>query len=140
MLNRLQTSLNMPGFSITLLLLPSLHDADAPDANLLLRLLDDPTSAPGWAWSSGAPAADLASHQAPKQTGTAAAAAKTIALRADDPVAFDSAIKRACAAVNNEEAEITHMDTIAGDGDCGLTLQTGANGEHHALPTLPGFI
>jgi dihydroxyacetone kinase len=121
----------MPGFSITLLLLPSASEAEAPTSDLLLRLFDAPTSAPGWKWSSNAPAMDPASRQAPKRTATATTA-KVAPLRAANPAAFDEAVKRACTAVDKEEAEITRMDTIAGDGDCGLTLQTGVNGEQGA--------
>ncbi|KIP08807.1 hypothetical protein PHLGIDRAFT_116937, partial [Phlebiopsis gigantea 11061_1 CR5-6] len=48
------TSLNMPGFSLTLLLLPAAADANAPDAQLLLALLDEPAAVPGWKWTVGA--------------------------------------------------------------------------------------
>ena len=50
-------------------------------------------------------------------------------LKAADPKGFIDAIHRACKALNDEEPEITRMDNIAGDGDCGLTLRDGANGE-----------
>lgn len=50
-------------------------------------------------------------------------------LRAADPGAFDAAIERVCRALNAAEPEITRMDSIAGDGDCGLTLQAGATGD-----------
>lgn len=53
------TSLSMPGFSITLLLLP--REAEAPtayqsktsfDKDLFLELFDAPTDAPGWHYSA----------------------------------------------------------------------------------------
>ena len=47
-------------------------------------------------------------------------------LRAADPAAFDAAVARACRALADAEPEITRMDNIAGDGDCGLTLKSGA--------------
>lgn len=50
---------------------------------------------------------------------------KTV-LKAQDPFAFVSAVERACNAIVQAEPEITRMDTIAGDGDCGLTLKSGA--------------
>jgi hypothetical protein len=43
-----QTSLNMPGFSLTLLLLPRDHEKFT--AKQILECLDGPTSAPGWPW------------------------------------------------------------------------------------------
>lgn len=56
------TSLNLPGFSLTLLLLPrepvplppaaaSSSSAFAVDSNLLLELFDASTDAPAWKWS-----------------------------------------------------------------------------------------
>lgn len=114
----------MPGFSLTLLLLPGASDANAPDTSLLLSLLDEPAAVPGWKWTvGGAPAAHIITPPA------AAAAAKgetSNALRAADGEAFRAAIQRACAGLVKEEPEITRMDNIAGDGDCGLTLKSGA--------------
>ena len=46
------TSLNMPGFSLSLVLLPTEkqkeHERITIDADMLLELLDAPTSVPGW--------------------------------------------------------------------------------------------
>ncbi|TFY80783.1 hypothetical protein EWM64_g3223 [Hericium alpestre] len=134
------TSLNMPGFSITLLLLPS-KSVPGPPADLLLRLIDAPTAAPGWKWSSGAPPALVAAVQgdpAPAAKATAPVhAAHTIKLRAQDPSAFNAAVERACRAIDQAEPEITHMDNIAGDGDCGLTLQSGAHGTPYPRVSAP---
>jgi dihydroxyacetone kinase len=61
----LMTSLNMPGFSISLVLLP--REPTAPslgsdlriDKDLLLDLLDAPADAPGWKWTASTrPSAD----------------------------------------------------------------------------------
>jgi dihydroxyacetone kinase len=46
------TSLNMPGFSLTLLLLPS-GSGEPYSSKQILELLDAPANAPGWAWTSG---------------------------------------------------------------------------------------
>lgn len=123
------TSLNMPGYSITVLLLPDSSEKNAPSASLLLELLDDKPNVPGWKWS--APSKPLAPSAQIKQTsgtGSAAAVAETIRLRAEDPQAFIASVKRACEALIEAEPELTRMDSIAGDGDCGLTLKDGANG------------
>ena len=116
----------MPGFSLTLLLLPSSSSDLAPPSDAILRLLDASTSAPGWKWTSGAapstpsaPPADLPSERAADQGQR---------VRAQDVNGFDRSVERACTALDKAEPEITKMDTISGDGDCGLTLQTGANG------------
>jgi triose/dihydroxyacetone kinase / FAD-AMP lyase (cyclizing) len=41
---------------------------------------------------------------------------------------FASAISRAATALIAAEPEITHQDTLAGDGDAGLTLKAGGEG------------
>jgi len=45
-----------------------------------------------------------------------------------DSDSFIGRIKRAAAVLIAAEAEITRQDVIAGDGDAGLTLQSGAKG------------
>lgn len=116
-----KTSLNMPGFSITLLLLPE----EQQTSDLLLSLLDEPAETPGWKWSSRTPPAGLVissnTHSAVSVTNNSMPPIGT-----SDPSAFVLAIERACSAIIQAEPEITRMDTIAGDGDCGLTLKGGA--------------
>ncbi|TFK83140.1 dihydroxyacetone kinase 1 [Polyporus arcularius HHB13444] len=121
------TSLNMPGFSITTLLLPNGAEAGAPDSSLLLSLLDEPTNVPGWKWSSNVPppAADQIASGIQK-TVSATSEEAIIVLRSEDPQAFNAAVERACKAIADAEPEITRFDNIAGDGDCGLTLKAGA--------------
>ncbi|EKM50436.1 uncharacterized protein PHACADRAFT_263729 [Phanerochaete carnosa HHB-10118-sp] len=118
------TSLNMPGFSLTLLLLPGPSDSNAPDAAKLLSLLDEPAAVPGWKWTVGTvPAESIITPQAAATTATLDNAAR---IKAADPKAFIDAIQRATDALIQEEPELTRMDSIAGDGDCGLTLKAGA--------------
>ncbi|KAF9785088.1 dihydroxyacetone kinase [Thelephora terrestris] len=115
------TSLNMPGFSITLLLLPE----EQHTRDLVLSLLDEPTETPGWKWTSRVPPTSLKSSPKISRTDSAPEKSK-VPLKAQDPFAFISAVERACNAIIQAEPEITRMDTIAGDGDCGLTLKGGA--------------
>ena len=118
----------MPGFSVTLLQLPDGSDPSAPSADLILSLLDERPDVPGWKWASTIP--PVASGEQIKQSeGTRPAGVpQAIKLRAEDPKAFDEAVKRGCDAIIAAEPEITRMDNIAGDGDCGLTLKDGATG------------
>lgn len=118
----------MPGFSITLLLLPGTESDNVISTDLILSLLDDPTNAPGWKWSS------KTEPKAITETASLASADTTplssqSSLRAPDVRFFEIAIKRACNALLLAEGEITDMDKIAGDGDCGLTLSAGASGQ-----------
>ncbi|TFK39853.1 Dak1 domain-containing protein [Crucibulum laeve] len=121
------TSLNMPGFSITLLRLPTQKDTSAPSASLLLSLLDDTPKTPAWKWSSNATPLPKSEQIVPAQK-QADAALRTIGLKSADPKAFIENIKHAANGLIAAEPEITRMDSIAGDGDCGLTLKAGAEG------------
>ncbi|KII87471.1 hypothetical protein PLICRDRAFT_177215 [Plicaturopsis crispa FD-325 SS-3] len=119
------TSLNMPGFSITLLLLPPVSSPSKPSPSLILSLLDEPTSTPGWKWSSPSVPAEF--NAKPLQATGPAKTKEGEELGAPDPEAFTAAIVRAARALIGAEPEITRMDSIAGDGDCGLTLKSGAS-------------
>ena len=130
-LNELQTSLNMPGFSLTLLLLPHSTDNNAPDSAKVLSLLDAPANAPGWKWSSSQSPSFVVGATATTAPSGGSVQSEGGKLKASDPTAFIDAVKAACKALIDEEPEITRMDNIAGDGDCGLTLKDGANGMHH---------
>ncbi|KAG6900324.1 hypothetical protein C0993_012521 [Termitomyces sp. T159_Od127] len=119
-----ETSLNMPGFSITLLLLPSKENTSTPAQPLILSLLDDRPNAPGWKWSSRArPLSQI--HHAPDESQAEQITSGSL-LKVADTKFFETSVKHACEALISAEPEITRMDTIAGDGDCGLTLKAGA--------------
>lgn len=123
----------MPGFSITLLLLPNGSEHSSPSAEHILDLLDADTTAPGWRWSSKSPPSARESVQSPATAKGSEGSRKVIS--SSDDKAFTEAITRACKNLIAAEPEITRMDTIAGDGDCGLTLKSGASGAH-VLPFL----
>ncbi|KAJ7731224.1 dihydroxyacetone kinase [Mycena metata] len=129
------TSLNMPGFSISLVLLPRASDesAGAPKASKLLSLLDARAQTPGWKWTAAGPPVTPTPLAPAASASSATTKGKASGISAPQPAAFLEAIKRACAAVVAAEPEITRMDTIAGDGDCGLTLKAGAQGVEKAI-------
>lgn len=118
----------MPGFSITLLLLPEEQNT----RDLVLSLVDEPAETPGWKWSSRVPPACL---KLPSDISreTSASNKPGVLFKARDPSAFISTVERACNAIIQAEPEITRMDTIAGDGDCGLTLKGGATAVLQAI-------
>lgn len=112
----------MPGFSVTLLRLPTEKEESAPPATLILSLLDEKPDVPGWKWSSGCSPLPLPTQiSAPyKQEADTAPFAK---LKSLDSNVFLENIKRAACGLIAAEPDITRMDSIAGDGDCGLTLK-----------------
>ncbi|KAJ2930839.1 hypothetical protein H1R20_g6263, partial [Candolleomyces eurysporus] len=121
------TSLNMPGFSLTLLRLPSEGDASGFSASEILGLLDDKPKVPGWKWT---PCSEplLQDEQLVEGKSVSVAHDNVLQLKAKDPNSFVSAIRNASNQLIAAEPEITRMDTIAGDGDAGLTLKAGAQG------------
>ena len=50
-----------------------------------------------------------------------------------DPSLFERTIRSACESAIKHEPEITAADTIAGDGDCGITIANGAKGDYTVL-------
>lgn len=113
------TALEMPGCSLTVL---AVDDA-------LLSLLDAPTQAPAWPASgripgtrTAAPApAGVAETPAPVPAGPLAEALRRVALGAADTIIA-------------AEPELTDLDSQAGDGDLGASMERGAQ----ALRALPG--
>lgn len=120
----LQTSLSMPGFSVTLLLLPAPDEGNTPDLNLVLSLLDEKPQVPGWKWGSGESPVPYSKQDIDTPSGQDEGARGDIRhIAVPNPQAFVENIKRAAHAIIKAEPEITKMDSIAGDGDCGLTLK-----------------
>ncbi|CAD6564756.1 MAG: Dihydroxyacetone kinase 2 [Tremellales sp. Tagirdzhanova-0007] len=125
------TSLNMPGFSLTLLLLPS-GPNEPYSSKQILELLDAPANAPGWSWTSGAEPQSMSSQAARE---VAPAKRTELDMAPADSKAFLAAITRACKALIEAEQELTEQDRIAGDGDAGLTLEAGAKAVLKAINT-----
>jgi len=105
--------------------LPTKDEVGAPLASDILLLLDEKPDVPGWKWSSGSPALSQSQQVfSGNQVATTTPGLEKIAV--PQAVEFVEHIKRAAHALINAEPEITRMDSIAGDGDCGLTLKAGA--------------
>jgi dihydroxyacetone kinase len=120
---RYMTSINLPGFSLTLLLLPR-EDDNRVSASDIVSLLDAPTDAPGWIPIFEPRSVDALTIQDEHE-------GKTLVKNSGSPVSYDytsfeRALDAACRRVIEAEPEITRFDTIAGDGDCGTCLKAGA--------------
>ncbi|CEP17010.1 hypothetical protein [Parasitella parasitica] len=122
------TSLNMPGFSISLLIVD--HDRD------VLGLLDQQVHVSGWPL--------IAAHHFSKAIhGENSAAVKSPDLVIEahhgqvlNPRVLENAIRGAINSVVAAEPRITEYDTILGDGDCGQTLKTAALAIQGAIPSF----
>jgi dihydroxyacetone kinase len=118
------TSLNGQGFSITLLNVVN-TDIGGPS---MIELLDAPSEVTGWS----APIQKISWEEknTATRTDTTGASQKVepTGLKMDPKHAtlvLTNALERVIAA----EPEVTKYDTIVGDGDCGIGLKRGAEGE-----------
>eukprot|EP00594_Rhizosolenia_setigera_P011745 CAMPEP_0178964306 /NCGR_PEP_ID=MMETSP0789-20121207/15593_1 /TAXON_ID=3005 /ORGANISM="Rhizosolenia setigera, Strain CCMP 1694" /LENGTH=590 /DNA_ID=CAMNT_0020649045 /DNA_START=51 /DNA_END=1823 /DNA_ORIENTATION=+ len=121
------TSFDMQGASVSVL---CLDDKDENGMNLS-SYLDCPTTAPAFE------VADVSSIETrpsltvlPETTAPAVASAEEgsypdVAVESFSTLATE-AITRACNALIDAEPDLTKWDTIAGDGDCGITMKRGA--------------
>ena len=123
----------MPGFSITLLLLPRPDEAAPYDAKQILCFLDDVPDAPGWKWARSVPPDEVTFVSPPPSSNIAASGQLDRVFGTHNREGYLEAIRRACEAVSKAEPELTRMDRIAGDGDCGLTLMSGATSKRLGL-------
>ncbi|KJZ75030.1 hypothetical protein HIM_05516 [Hirsutella minnesotensis 3608] len=117
------TSLNGPGFSVSLL---NVVDTGIQGAPGMLELLDAPSEVTGWSAPISAAAWDSPSTATREDDAVAAQAVQPSDLKIEDVAGAQSALKRALENVVAAEPEITRYDTAVGDGDCGIGLKRGA--------------
>ncbi|WP_419899375.1 dihydroxyacetone kinase family protein [Roseomonas sp. USHLN139] len=110
------TAIEMPGMSLSVMALDEAR----------LAFLDAPASAPAWSGDGRIPEAP-AIIPAPVVAGEAAAAPGPLA------PAMRRLVLAVCAALEQAEQELTALDSAAGDGDLGISMQRGAA----ALRALP---
>ncbi|KAF5724057.1 dihydroxyacetone kinase [Fusarium mundagurra] len=115
------TSLNGLGFSISLLNVVS-PDFEAPS---MVELLDAPSEVVGW--SAPVQASTWEAKNTNTRTGRVGVTGdiKSSGLKTD-PSTAQAVLKKGLQKVIEAEPEVTHYDTIVGDGDCGIGLKRGA--------------
>lgn len=146
------TSLNAPGFSISLLDAAGIRNSlSTNQAELteidLYDLLDASTDATAWIgarqWQYASSIKDQGREDMKKIFESTPAAQKTssheahvsgIGGQASSASVIETAIRGACRSVLRIQSELTEFDTIVGDGDCGDTFASGANGRHLIFP------
>ncbi|KAL1297709.1 hypothetical protein AAFC00_006257 [Neodothiora populina] len=116
------TSLNMLGFSISVLRL-----ADTGLKHSMLQLLDAPAEATGWSAAVSTKSWETRSDKTREDGDGDDQESKPSNLTMDPSVA-NNVLKTALERVVAAEPDITHYDTIVGDGDCGIGLRRGAEG------------
>ncbi|KAF2209292.1 hypothetical protein CERZMDRAFT_47583 [Cercospora zeae-maydis SCOH1-5] len=112
-----ETSLNAPGWSISLLNVTGVERGANTSVPTLLHLLDSDTHAPAWPRNGyrnvtetkeTAKVAEAAAGQDQQQKGPEI-----------DPTLVENALRNACNIAIKAEPEITKWDIQMGDGDCG---------------------
>ncbi|EME49502.1 hypothetical protein DOTSEDRAFT_143547 [Dothistroma septosporum NZE10] len=112
-----ETSLNAPGWSISLLNMSGIERETKTSIFTLLHLLDMDTTAPAWprnGYRNSVPVKEKAKLSA----GSAAEAAARQGPLMDAAI-LDSTLRTACNAAIQAEPDITKWDIQMGDGDCG---------------------
>ncbi|KAK7402515.1 hypothetical protein QQX98_011723 [Neonectria punicea] len=119
-----ETSLNGPGFSISL----SNVSQAAREANMplheLLDLIGSPTAAPAWPNSPLSPIDP--SKVSTSNTKKAVDMQPLISPEADikiTPALLDAVLRRGCEAAIAAEPKLTEWDMVMGDGDCGEAVK-----------------
>ncbi|KAK3056243.1 hypothetical protein LTR09_002750 [Extremus antarcticus] len=110
-----ETSLNAPGWSISLLNVSGIERETGFRVSRLLELLDSETSAPAWPRNGYK---DIEEVQQKDLEDVAAKAAGGQGPKVD-PAVLESAVRQACDDAIKAEPDITKWDIQMGDGDCG---------------------
>ena len=111
-----ETSLNAPGWSISLLNVSGIERETSVSVRTILELLDRDTTAPSW------PRNGYKEIKEVEQTDSkASAAAKAMGGQGPkvNPAILESSLRRACDDAIKAEPDITKWDIQMGDGDCG---------------------
>lgn len=112
-----ETSLNAPGWSISLLNVSGIERETGTSLHTLLHLLDRDTQAPAW------PRNGYRQLQAPKKQATPAVTAASESAEQKgpkvDPARLETSLRKGCDQAIKAEPDITKWDIQMGDGDCG---------------------
>ncbi|CAK4031204.1 Dihydroxyacetone kinase 1 [Lecanosticta acicola] len=117
-----ETSLNAPGWSISLLNVSGIERETKTTVTTLLHLLDLDTKAPAWPKNGYGPTTLPVKASAQLATNGIAAHAAAAQKRGGpqiDPALLDAALRNACHTAIHAEPDITKWDIQMGDGDCG---------------------
>jgi len=114
-----ETSLNGPGFSITLFNITIAASESSTSVSELLGLLNDETRAPSWPnvlanTSTKVSRNEVAAKDIKKRVPVSAKEEIKV-----DPILLDAAIRLGCERALAAEPNLTKWDTEMGDGDCG---------------------
>lgn len=122
------TSLNAPGFSITLLNVSCASKQSQISISHIMSYLDLPTDAPGWKAHPCGFGLERDINIETSINGIDSFVKSQLKLSREQQTDFRSSLVNGLEKLLDKEPSITFYDTVAGDGDCGETLASGANG------------
>lgn len=126
------TSLNAPGFSISLLNASSISEQMSSSIDVY-ALLDAETTASAWVgtreWYHNKPDAQNEKQEENILVNPARQADPDALSEPPLPSITRDILQGACIRVLEVEDELTQYDALVGDGDCGETFTAGANGK-----------
>ncbi|EPS35317.1 hypothetical protein H072_11285 [Dactylellina haptotyla CBS 200.50] len=133
-----ETSLNGPGFSVSLLNISGAAREHKTITGEVLRLLDAPTDAPAWPRVNySIPAAAQATNGTNGTHTNGTFKAPIPGDRQVDPTLLFAAIRRACERAIASEPDLTTWDMEMGDGDCGESVKAVCQSILQSLPSAP---
>ncbi|KAL7623502.1 hypothetical protein AAE478_007185 [Parahypoxylon ruwenzoriense] len=123
----LETSLNAPAFSVSLINVTAAAANCSYSADEIKSFFDAKTNT-HWESMTGSQAVRRSRQeqfvQPPEEPRKVIDSAKDLRI---NPATLDKMLRAACDALVAAEPDLTRWDTVMGDGDCGETLKTGAN-------------
>lgn len=111
-----ETSLNAPGWSISLLNLSGVQRTTSTDISTLLTILDADTTAPAWPKNGDRAITQTSQDDA---RGTKPRDHNSDSDIRVDGARLEQALRKACDAAIQAEPDLTKWDIEMGDGDCG---------------------
>lgn len=126
-----ETSLNAPGWSLSLLNVSGIERTTSTSVDDLLKLLDAETTASAWPRNGYREAQEVAQKAIERVDSKAAETASQGPMVDGDRL--ERALRSACSAAIAAEPEITKWDIEMGDGDCGEAVVGMCQGILHKL-------
>ncbi|KAK4154997.1 Dak1 domain-containing protein [Chaetomidium leptoderma] len=134
----LETSLNAPAFSVSVINLSGIA-ANSPYSVEQVKAFLDTRTDTAWEAVAGAQSnpqrrarADQLVQPPPAEIKKKVDDSRDLKV---DPALLERMLRGACEALIAAEPDLTRWDTVMGDGDCGLTLETGAKAVLEAIDT-----
>ncbi|KAK1755903.1 dihydroxyacetone kinase [Echria macrotheca] len=124
----LETSLNAPAFSVSVINLTAIGTNSKYNVEQIKSFLDERTDT-AWQAVAGSQSRPNRRKRAEQVVQPPVEKRRPVDDATDlkiEPALLEKMLRTACEAVDAAEPDLTRWDTVMGDGDCGLTLQTGA--------------